>query len=73
MTLKQYLAQHNIPPDRFAGELGVSIPTIYRYLSGDRFPTPDNLRRIRDMTGGAVTANDFLDQGAVAGAERGAA
>lgn len=62
MQLRTYLAMHNIPPAAFAGTLNVSVQTLYRYLSSDRFPTPENLKRIREATGGAVTADDFVDQ-----------
>lgn len=62
MQLKSYLATEGRTPAMFAAEVGVTVQTLYRYLSGERFPTPENLRRIREATGGAVTADDFVDQ-----------
>ena len=62
MLLKDHLRAASETPASFAPRIGVSVQTLYRYLSGDRFPTPWNLRRIREVTGGAVTADDFVDQ-----------
>ena len=36
--------------------------TIHNYRHGVRFPTPENLRRIREVTKGAVMPDDFVDQ-----------
>ena len=36
--------------------------TVHNYVHGERFPTPENLLRIRVATGGLVTADDFVDQ-----------
>lgn len=62
MQLKTYLTQRSQTPQAFAAEIGVTVQALYRYLSGERFPTPENLRRIREATDGAVTADDFVDQ-----------
>jgi transcriptional regulator with XRE-family HTH domain len=62
MILKQHLSDTGETVAAFAGRVGVDVKTLYRYLSGERFPTPENLRRIREATGGGVTADDFVDQ-----------
>ena len=62
MHLRAHLSQTGETAARFAARVGVDVKTLYRYLSGERFPTPENLRRIREATGGAVTADDFVDQ-----------
>jgi transcriptional regulator with XRE-family HTH domain len=62
MNLKRHLSESGESVAAFAGRVGVDVKTLYRYLSGERFPTPENLRRIREATGGAVTADDFVDQ-----------
>lgn len=62
MNLKTHLSSSGETVAAFAGRVGVDVKTLYRYLSGERFPTPENLRRIREATGGAVTADDFVDQ-----------
>ena len=62
MHLRAHLSETGETAASFAARVGVDVKTLYRYLSGERFPTPENLRRIRDATGGAVTADDFVDQ-----------
>lgn len=41
--------------------------TMSRYARGDRFPPPDVLLRIREVTKGKVSADDFVDQHTAAG------
>ena len=60
MTLHRFLASREITRSAFAARIGVSRVTLQRYLAGDRFPRPDVLRRIASVTGGEVTANDFV-------------
>ena len=63
MELKAYLEREGLSVAEFARRAGFrSRQVIHGYLAGDRFPTPENLRRIREATGGAVTADDFVDQ-----------
>ena len=63
MKLSEYLRDHGTSAAAFGREAGLgSRQLIHKYLSGERFPTPENLRRIREATGGAVTADDFVDQ-----------
>ena len=75
MTLNEYLKNRAGPGQRpsqapdlqykvigaFAEQIGVSITTVYRYLSGERFPHPDVMRRIIAATDGTVGPIDFLD------------
>ncbi|WP_204737454.1 hypothetical protein [Gluconacetobacter azotocaptans] len=47
----------------FARRSGINLRQIVnRYRKGICFPTPTNLRRIREATNGQVTADDFVDQ-----------
>jgi transcriptional regulator with XRE-family HTH domain len=63
MQLDAYLRESKISAARFARESGIgSRQIVHNYVRGARFPTPENLRRIRDATGGRVTAEDFVDQ-----------
>ena len=63
MKLATYLAQKNITASAFGMQVGVPHKqTMSRYVRGKRFPPPATLKRIRDVTGGAVTADDFVDQ-----------
>lgn len=70
MKLSDYLRAHGLSAAEFGRTAGLgSRQLVHKYLSGERFPTPENLRRIREATGGEVTADDFVDQhtGVVAG------
>ena len=63
MNLKSYLDREKLSVAEFARTAGFrSRQVVHSYLSGERFPTPENLKRIREATGGAVTADDFVDQ-----------
>jgi hypothetical protein len=62
MQLRAHLSETKEPIASFAARVQVDVKTMYRYLAGQRFPAPDVLRRIREATGGAVTADDFVDQ-----------
>jgi transcriptional regulator with XRE-family HTH domain len=69
MTLEEYL--HDTKPKKlshaaFGEKVGVTQATINRYVRGDRFPSPDMIRKIQDVTGGAVTVNDWYAKSAVA-------
>ena len=62
MTLKEWLAQHRMSDAQFARLSGIGQRAlIQKYRHGRQFPAPENLRRIKKATGGAVTADDFVD------------
>ncbi len=57
-----------------AAELGRAIGvasrmTVTRYIRGERVPRPHIVVRIAELTGGAVTANDFHDLASGRGAD----
>ena len=60
MTLAQYLIQNGIRPSAFAVTIGVAPSTITRLLNGERSPRLALVSLIREKTGGAVTADDFM-------------
>ena len=76
MTLDEYLKHragpgprpHDAPQDEhdkalvraFADKIGVSDRTVYRYLTGERFPHPDVMRQIIKVTEEVVGPMDFL-------------
>lgn len=60
MNLSDYLSENSISRAEFAERIGVSEVSICRYVMKKRVPRPEQLRRIREATGGAVTANDFM-------------
>lgn len=63
MKLDDYLRKSGMTSAQFAEACGIaSKQTIHNYRHGIRFPTPENLKRIREATGGAVTPDDFVDQ-----------
>lgn len=62
MKLAEYLALKEITHAAFAEKIGTTQATVSRYASGARLPRPAVLDRIKRVTGGAVTANDFYDR-----------
>jgi transcriptional regulator with XRE-family HTH domain len=63
MKLDSYLRERGLTSVQFAEMSGIaSKQAVHKYRHGLRFPTPENLRRIREATKGAVTADDFVDQ-----------
>lgn len=62
MTLREYLDQHDLSPQRFGERIGVEGATVRRYLLGNRFPKPCVLEAIEKETKGQVTATDFVRQ-----------
>jgi transcriptional regulator with XRE-family HTH domain len=62
MTLKDWLAQHRMSDAQFARLSGIGQRAlVQKYRHGRQFPAPENLRRIKKATDGAVTADDFVD------------
>jgi len=63
MKLDDWLKAEKMTSAEFARISGIGDrQAVHKYRHGDRFPTPENLQRIRRATSGAVTANDFADQ-----------
>lgn len=63
MQLDDFLKAKGFTSSRFGAACGIpSKQTIHNYRHGIRFPSPENLRRIREASRGAVTAEDFVDQ-----------
>jgi transcriptional regulator with XRE-family HTH domain len=61
MKLAEYLAANKISQAEFAQKVGVSQVAISRYADGQRMPRRKWLVKIRQMTGGLVTSEDFLE------------
>ena len=64
MKLSDYLAQPGKTATDIARECGVSVSTITRAAQPDGSPSLDLMRKIAAVTGGEVTANDFMDKAA---------
>lgn len=59
MHLREYLDLRGVSAITFADKVGVTAPTVYRWLAGQARPQPKAMRRVVEETRGAVTANDF--------------
>lgn len=59
MTIDEFLQTQSINAAEFAKKLGVSAETVRRYANGSRTPAREVMKRIVDVTEGAVTPNDF--------------
>ena len=59
MRLKEFIKQNNLTIDAFASMGGFSRGAVLKWVSGDRFPRPLTLKKIKAITQGAVTPNDF--------------
>ena len=60
MRLDAYLEKTQIPVGEFAHAIGVHRTSVYRFMTGLSFPKRVTLMRIASVTGGRVTANDFI-------------
>lgn len=61
MKLATYLSQSGTSQSAFAALIGVSQAAVARYVRGQRMPEPKIAKKIKVVTDGAVTPNDFLD------------
>lgn len=60
MKLAPWLKQHEISLAAAAKSFGCSIHTIRKWLRGERTPRPAMQATIKQVTGGAVTGDDWL-------------
>jgi len=63
MQLKEYRLSKKLSTKDFSEKLGVNLSTLFRYETGARFPSREVLVRIKEVTKGKVTANDFVEAG----------
>ena len=59
MQLFQYLANKEISQASFAEQVGVSQPTLSRYVNGDSLPSVVVGARIAEITQNKVSVNDW--------------
>ena len=57
--LKLWMRQHNIPQRSLAEKLGISQPTLSRYLRGELRPTIDVVKKLEAVTNGFMRASDW--------------
>lgn len=60
MKLSDFLSEHQISQADFANRIGATQAAVSRYLDGKRMPRRYHLARIKEATGGSVTADDFV-------------
>lgn len=60
MTLADFLKKKNIRQADFADRIGKSAPYVSMICRGQIWPSRDVIHRIVEVTGGKVTANDFM-------------
>ncbi len=61
MILSEYMAVEDLSLEELAARIGdVSIGGLRKWLSGERIPRQDQLRRIDEITNGKVQPNDFI-------------
>jgi transcriptional regulator with XRE-family HTH domain len=60
MLLHNWRVANNMGPGDAARLLGVRPITVWRWETGRSMPSAADLRRIIELTGGAVTPNDFF-------------
>lgn len=64
MRLADYLTANGLTAARFADLIGVNRSTVARWLDPERpiMPHQEHRARILEVTGGQVTANDFVPE-----------
>jgi len=62
MFLADFMRLEGISDRQMAKKIGRARTTVLRYRTGEMFPSPDVMERIRVVSGHRVTANDFVAQ-----------
>lgn len=60
MKLKTYMTENNLSQSDLARQLNMTQAAVSMWVSGERRPDWDSLAKLAHLTGGAVTANDFM-------------
>lgn len=61
MKLSDYMRERDLDPDEMAALIGgVSASGVRKWANGERVPRAGQMRRINDVTNGAVEPNDFI-------------
>lgn len=61
MKLQDWFKETGKQKRAFATEIGVTPQMISAYCKGDIWPSKERMLLISEKTGGAVTANDFME------------
>ena len=63
MQLIEYRKLRGLTRLQIAGELQTTENTVYRWETGKQMPRREDLKRIKEWSNGAVTADDFVELG----------
>lgn len=57
------MTENSLTAQGLADRLGsTSVRTVQKWMSGERRPRGEQIRKIAEITGGQVTFNDFFEQ-----------
>nr|DAU21534.1 MAG TPA: Helix-turn-helix XRE-family like protein [Caudoviricetes sp.] len=59
MDLRSFLFKNALSSEVFAQKIGISVGAVNHYINGRRIPAAKVMRKIAEVTRGAVTPNDF--------------
>lgn len=60
MTLADYLKNQGETMYSFAKKMGLTYPAVWNWVNDGAIPDPENMRKIAQLTKGAVTPNDWI-------------
>jgi transcriptional regulator with XRE-family HTH domain len=60
MKLGHWLKKNRITAREFGASIGASKGAVQKWVSGERFPRPKHLLKIKNATKNEVTPKDFL-------------
>jgi hypothetical protein len=61
MKLRTYMEANSLDDDAMARLVGdCTHHAVKKWKYGERFPRPEQLKRLSEVTSGQVTANDFV-------------
>lgn len=63
MKIKEYLKKHNMTTEAFSIKADTSYTTCVKWIYQSRIPSKNYMKKIYQITGGKVSANDFYDLG----------
>ncbi|GGJ14033.1 helix-turn-helix domain-containing protein [Neoroseomonas lacus] len=61
MKLRDFMLARELSEAQLGRLLGIGQATVNRYVRGERIPRPEVMRRIVEVTKGAVGPADFYD------------
>lgn len=61
MKIGTFIKSREMSHEAFGKIVGVTQATINRYVRGERFPSPEMIRKIHEATEGAVSVADWYE------------